>query len=89
MNRKLYAIRYGTGGQFSSRDHVPRTRTANLGYLTSQSIEPFQIVATVIITAIALNTALPKLCKTLGWSRKIAVDGSQKINYDVHLFAKE
>ncbi|MGZ9817747.1 hypothetical protein ACXM0N_17870 [Peribacillus simplex] len=57
--------------------------------MISQSIEPFQIVATVIITASVLNTALPKLCKILGWRRKIAVDGSQKINNEVRLFAKE
>ncbi|SIR72723.1 hypothetical protein SAMN05878482_105219 [Peribacillus simplex] len=57
--------------------------------LTSQSIQPFQIVTTVIITAIALNTALPELCKILGWNREIAIDGSKKINYEVRLFAKE
>lgn len=79
----LYFLKNGDG-QFSSRDHVPRTRSTTYpGYLTSQSIEPFQIVATVKITAIPLNTVLPKLCKTLGWSRKIVVNGLQKINYDV------
>lgn len=37
-----------------------------LAILRSQSIQPFQIVTTVIITPIALNTALPKLSKILG-----------------------